>query len=96
MSSYVGVRNCQNCECIDMTVVLTSHPPQAYCTRFNQPVFLNSDTCIDGSKLESDFVPKATTLIQDLIDLFTYGIDGAAVINTKADMEVLKILKQYL
>lgn len=41
------VNRCGNCKWIDMIVVLTSIPPQAYCKLFRRSVYLTSETCLD-------------------------------------------------
>lgn len=41
------VNRCSNCKWIDMSVVLTTMPPQAYCKLFSRAVYLTSETCLD-------------------------------------------------
>ena len=57
MSKYEPIeyqQTCSTCKYLDQSVILTSYPPQAYCTYFNKPVFVTSTKCLDDTEGDTE------------------------------------------
>ena len=54
MSKYEPITStttiCVTCKYLDQSVILTTYPPQAYGKYFNQPVFIDSNKCLEDMK----------------------------------------------
>lgn len=53
MSKYEPIeyqQTCGTCKHLDQSIILTTYPPQAFCTLFKKNVFVTNDKCLDDIK----------------------------------------------
>ena len=53
MSKYEPIayqQTCGTCKHLDQSIILTTYPPQAYCTLFKKNVFVTNDKCLDDMR----------------------------------------------